>query len=70
MVSGPHCFNFTEVVEKLVAVGAMYQVARRMSWSPLPLELLDDPQLRARSGAAGLAETEANRGVSERLRSS
>ena len=31
------------------------------------LELLNDPQLRARSGGAGRAETEANRGASEKV---
>ena len=67
VVSGPHCFNFTEIVEKLVAVGAMYQVATADELVATTLELLDDPQLRARSGAAGLAETEANRGVSEKV---
>ena len=45
----------------------MYQVATADELVTFPLELLDDPQLRARSGAAGLAETEANRGVSEKV---
>ena len=67
VISGPHCFNFTEVVEKLVAVGAMYQVSTVQELVSTLLELLNDPQLRARSGGAGRAETEANRGASEKV---
>ena len=67
VVSGPHCFNFTEVVEKLVAVGAMYQVSHGAGVGCHPA------RTAKRSAAAGAqwwcwrAETEANRGASEKV---
>ena len=67
VVSGPHCFNFTEVAEKLVDVGAMYQVNSPATLTETVAMLLDDATLRERSGAAGYAEAMANRGASERV---
>jgi 3-deoxy-D-manno-octulosonic-acid transferase len=66
-VSGPHCFNFTEIVEKLVGAGAMYQVITVEELVATTSQLLCDRGLRERSGAAGFAEAEANRGVSRRV---
>ena len=45
----------------------MYQVSTVQELVATLLELLNDPQLRARSGGAGRAETEANRGASEKV---
>lgn len=66
-VSGPHCFNFTEIVEKLVGAGAMYQVSTVEELVATTSQLLCDRGLRERSGAAGFAEAAANRGASERV---
>ena len=67
VVSGMHCFNFTEIVEKLVSVGAMFQVSSVAALAETIAKLLDDAELRSRAGAAGYAEAMANKGASERV---
>ena len=49
-------------VEKLVAVGAMYQVSTVQELVATLLELLNDPQLRARSGVLGAPSRGESRG--------
>ena len=67
VVSGLHCFNFTEIVEKLVSAGAMFQVSSVVELAETTTELLNDAELRARAGAAGYAEAMANKGASARV---
>jgi 3-deoxy-D-manno-octulosonic-acid transferase len=67
VVSGPHCFNFTEIVEKLVAAGGMYQIDSVASLAETTAKLLEDAELRERAGAAGYAEAMANKGASQRV---
>ena len=67
VVSGPHCFNFTEIVEKLVAAGGMYQIDSVASLAEITAKLLEDAELRERAGAAGYAEAMANKGASQRV---
>ena len=67
VVSGPHCFNFAEIVEKLVVAGAMYQATSVTTLVDTVAMLLDDAVLRERSGAAGYAEAMANKGASKRV---
>jgi 3-deoxy-D-manno-octulosonic-acid transferase len=62
-----YCFNFTEIVEKLVSVGAMFQVSSVAALAETIAKLLDDAELRSRAGAAGYAEAMANKGASERV---
>ena len=67
VVSGVHCFNFTEIVEKLVSAGAMFQVSSVAGLAETTAELLGDAELRSRAGAAGYTEAMANKGASERV---
>jgi len=67
VVSGVHCFNFTEIVEKLVSAGAMFQVNSAAGLAETTAELLGDAELRSRAGAAGYTEAMANKGASERV---
>lgn len=67
VVSGRHCFNFTEIVAQLTTAGAMYQVATVDELAAITYKLLSEPELRRSCGAAGYAVAKANRGASERV---
>ena len=67
VVSGLHCFNFTEIVAQLITAGAMYQVATVDELAAITYKLLSEPELRQSCGAAGYAAAAANRGASERV---
>jgi len=58
--------NFKEIAEAFVTNGAAIQVPSEREFDEVLLNLLTDPVLRARLGAAARALVEANRGAKTR----
>ncbi len=67
VISGPHMENFAEIGGQLRAAGGMRQLEHPAGLTVCLLELLRDPELRRRMGAAGMAVVAGNRGASARL---
>lgn len=64
---GPQMHNFLPARELLLEAGAARELASAAALAPALHELLADPALRARMGAAGSAAVLANRGALDRL---
>ncbi len=60
---GPHTFNFQEIAELLIDVGAVQQVNDASSLTQAILRLIDDPQERSRRGDAGRERIAIERGA-------
>lgn len=67
VVTGPHLFNFAEISDLLCRTGGMIRLDSPAGLGPCLLELLRDPQRRARMGEAGRQVVAANRGARQRL---
>ena len=67
VITGPHMENFVDISEQLVAAGAMIQLESPAGMGSSLVELLADPALRQRMGAAGVQVMARNRGASARL---
>jgi len=67
VISGPHMENFGDISEQLCAAGGMRQLQDPAWLAPCLLDLLRDPELRRRMGAAGREVVAENRGASARL---
>jgi len=67
VLTGPHTFNFTEIRDHLVAVGAAREVHDAQELATQVCAWLADPQARRTAGQAGQQAVEANRGALERL---
>jgi 3-deoxy-D-manno-octulosonic-acid transferase len=65
-VVGPSMFNFSEATRLAVKAGAAIQAPEAASAVRLSLELLLDPERRARMSVAGKKLCEAHRGATER----
>ena len=65
--SGPHQFNFTDVMEALENVGSLVTVADADALAAQTQAWLDDPGAAEAAGAAGLGVIEANRGAQARI---
>ena len=66
-ITGPHNFNAADIVELLVASGAVEIVRRAEQLAGAILDLLDNSAERARRAAAGTAAVAASRGALRRL---
>ena len=66
-ISGPHQFNFTDVMEALEHVGSLVTVSDAAALAVQILIWLDDPRAAEAAGAAGLGVIEANRGAQARI---
>lgn len=60
---GPHTFNFQEIVELLIDVGAVQRVSDALSLTQAVLQLIGDPQERRRRGDAGRERIAIERGA-------
>lgn len=60
---GPHTFNFQEIAELLIDVGAVQQVSDVQSLTQAILRLIDDPQERSCRGDAGRERIAIERGA-------
>ena len=67
MLSGPHTHNFANIAEQLQAVGALTVVHSSDELANALLNALKHPAQLKKSGDAGLALLEVNRGASEKL---
>jgi 3-deoxy-D-manno-octulosonic-acid transferase len=67
VITGPHMENFVDISERMVAAGAMIQLESPAGLGSSLVELLGDPALRQRMGAAGMQVMARNRGSSARL---
>jgi 3-deoxy-D-manno-octulosonic-acid transferase len=67
VITGPHMENFAAISEQLLAAGAMRQLGSARDLGSCLLELLGDPALRRRMGAAGMQVVAENRGAGARL---
>ncbi|MGL4566678.1 MAG: 3-deoxy-D-manno-octulosonic acid transferase, partial [Halioglobus sp.] len=67
VISGPHMENFGDIREQLCAAGGMRQLQDPAELAPCLLQLLRDPELCRRMGAAGMEVVARNRGASARL---
>lgn len=67
VLTGPHTFNFTEIRDHLVAVGAAREVHGAQELAEQVGVWLADPQARMAAGCAAQQVVEANRGALERL---
>src|SRR5262249_54093118 len=66
IVFGPYMQNFKEIAEAFITNGAAIQVPSEHDFDEALLNLLSDPVLRARLGAAARALVEANRGAKDK----
>ena len=67
VIVGPHTFNFTAVVQQLLACGGGVRVADADELAGAVTRWLDDERDRADRGAKARALIDANRGAGERL---
>ena len=67
ILSGPHTHNFANIAEQLQAVGALTVVHSSDELASALLNALKNPAQLKKSGDAGLALLEVNRGASEKL---
>jgi len=67
VIAGPHMFNFADVSERMVAAGAMLQLAEVSELSQELLLLLKDQARLHRMSMAGKQVLAKNRGARERL---
>lgn len=67
VLMGPHVFNTQEMVDALVAEGALQQVSSTEALSQAVLELAQNATQRQARGQAALAVVERNRGTVARL---
>lgn len=67
VLTGPHTFNFTEIRDHLMAVGAAREVHDAQDLAGQVCSWLADPPARAAAGRAGQQVVEANRGALDRL---
>ena len=66
IVFGPHMQNFAEIAEAFLAGHAAVQVESGRELEDALIELLSEPEARARLGDRARALVEANRGARER----
>jgi len=67
LVTGPHVFNFADVVAAFAAEGALVEAGSAEALAGAVGRLLGDPDARARQGRAARAVVEANRGAFDRI---
>ncbi len=60
---GPHVFNFAEITQMLIEVGATQQIADEQHLATAVVALLQDAAARQKAGRAGLQVVENNRGA-------
>ena len=66
IVFGPHMQNFAEIAQTFLQNGAAVQVKGAAELERVLVDLMADPVIRARLGAAARALVDANRGARER----
>ncbi len=66
-LTGPHNFNALDIAELLAASGAVEILPDADALAPALIRLLNDPQERARRGAAGRNTVATSRGALQRL---
>lgn len=64
---GPHRFNFAEISQLLIDQGAAREVRSEDELAKQVVQLLQQPELRARMGSQGVRVVEQNRGALEKL---
>ena len=67
VLSGPHRFNFAEIIELLEQAGALVEVADAMAMAERVKGWLTDRPAARQAGEAGQAVVKANQGALERL---
>jgi len=67
IVSGPHQFNFTDIMADLEQRGALRTVGDAAELSRVVADYLSDQSARHRAGVAALAALEENRGATARV---
>jgi 3-deoxy-D-manno-octulosonic-acid transferase len=67
VLSGPHQFNFTDVMAALERNGALQTVSSEQELAQGVIAVLTDPERAQRCGAAAIATVAENRGATERL---
>lgn len=67
VITGPHTFNFVEVVNLLTQASALRCVDNASQLADVVVGWFSDPAVRTAAGAAGHAAVAAHRGATERL---
>lgn len=67
IISGPHCFNFTEISRMLCAAGAMQMIRSGEQLAEALRPILEDTELKTRMGSAGQQVVANNRGAQQRV---
>jgi 3-deoxy-D-manno-octulosonic-acid transferase len=67
VIAGPHQFNAPDIARVLEEAGALRIVEDAAGLAAAVIEMLGDPGLRGRAGAAGRNAIAANRGALERI---
>lgn len=67
VLSGPHQFNFTDVMAALARNGALQTVTSEQQLGQAVIAVLTNPELAQQRGAAAIATVVENRGATERL---
>lgn len=63
VIMGPHMFNFEEIAERMLTIGAATQVKNTRELTENVCKLFQDPDLRDQMGQAGLRLIEEGRGA-------
>ena len=67
VLSGPHQFNFTDIMAALERNGALQTVRSEQELAQAVVAVLTDPELAQQRGAAAIATVAENRGATDRL---